>query len=98
VKRDRFAILSKANTIMINDIETNEVTKAITPPYPIDDLFSAHTDTLILRSEDKLTLYDVQQERIINVLKLPHVKFVIRSGSSKDSMMAVICRGAVVRP
>lgn len=81
---------------MISDIENNEVTKVITPPHPIDDLFSAHTDTLILRSEDKLTLYDVQQERILNVLKLPHVKTVVRAGPSKDSMIAVICRGAVV--
>lgn len=81
---------------MINDIESNEVTKVITPPHPIDDLFSAYTDTLLLRSEDKLTLYDVQQERVLNILKLPHVKCVVRAGVSKDSMMAIICRGAVV--
>eukprot|EP01126_Amoeba_proteus_P014194 TRINITY_DN1615_c0_g1_i9.p1 TRINITY_DN1615_c0_g1~~TRINITY_DN1615_c0_g1_i9.p1 ORF type:complete len:995 (+),score=208.01 TRINITY_DN1615_c0_g1_i9:2205-5189(+) len=96
LKRDRFAVLTKTNHIFINNLNTNESIKSFSCPHPADDVFSAHTDMLLIRSEDRLSLLDVQQVRIVNQLKLAGVKSVVWSGTTKDSLVAIICRGAIV--
>jgi len=62
INRNRFAVLDKSNIIYFKDIN-NESKKKITPPHAVDNIFSAAVDTLLLRSDDRITLYDTVQER-----------------------------------
>jgi hypothetical protein len=52
----------------------------------------------LLRADDKITLFDVQQERILGQLKVPHVKEVVwdNSGANTSGLLALICKGSVV--
>jgi len=76
--RNRFAILDKNRQIMISDL-TNEKRKSISPPNPsTDKLFSAGiSGRLLLRSDDRITLFEPQSRRILSELQIPRVKYVI---------------------
>lgn len=61
VARNRFAVLDKTNNILIKDLK-NEVTKKIAPPHGGSDmLFAAGTGQLLIRADDTLSLFDLQQ-------------------------------------
>lgn len=95
IKHNRFAFLDKSNVIHIKDL-ANETTKKLTPPYSIDNMFAAATDLILIRSEDKIALYDVVQEKpTAYELKLAHVKDAVWSKSSPP-LVAFICRTGVV--
>lgn len=64
-------------------------------------MFAASTDLLLIRSEDRVALYDVVQEKPTPYeAKIPHVKDAIwsRPGTgSSPPLVAFICRTGVVR-
>ncbi len=60
VKRQRFAALVKSTLVHVL-APNGEVVKKITTPHAVDALLSAPLDCLLLRSDDKVTLFDVQQ-------------------------------------
>src|SRR5690606_3609120 len=48
-----------------------EVVKKVTPPHSVDALLSAPVDCLLLRSDERVSLDDVQQERVLAEMKVP---------------------------
>lgn len=87
------------NTLIHILAPNGEVVKKITPPHSVDALLSAPVDCLFLRSEDRVTLYDVQQERSLADMKLSHVKAAYWQEAAlgpDGPYVALLCRGAVV--
>lgn len=80
VARQRFAVLDKNRQILVKNFQ-NEVTKKCAPPYASTDyLFTAGTGSLLLRSEDRITLFDIQQRKAMAELNTPGViKYVVWS-------------------
>lgn len=78
IARNRFAVLDKAHSeILIKNLR-NEVTKKCTPAVPsLDAIFFAGTGSLLLRSEDRVALFDVQQRVVTAELSTPFVKYVV---------------------
>jgi len=76
--RNRFAVLDKNRQIIISDL-TNEKRKSISPPNPsTDKLFGAGiSGRLLLRSDDRITLFEPQSRRVLSELQIPRVKYVI---------------------
>eukprot|EP01128_Nolandella_sp_AFSM9_P008559 TRINITY_DN5258_c0_g1_i1.p1 TRINITY_DN5258_c0_g1~~TRINITY_DN5258_c0_g1_i1.p1 ORF type:complete len:1293 (+),score=283.65 TRINITY_DN5258_c0_g1_i1:54-3881(+) len=99
VKRSRIALLGKANVIHVVDL-SGEVVKQITPPIAVTKLLPAPTDCLLMRGEDKVVLYDVQQERVLAEMKVSGVISAIwqehASENSSGPMVALIARGSVI--
>jgi len=61
VARNRFAVLDRTHTIIIKNLK-NEITKKVQVPA-VDEMFYAGTGSLLLRTPEGMTLYDVQQKR-----------------------------------
>lgn len=76
--RNRFAVLDKNRQIVINDL-ANEKRKSISPPNPgTDKLFVAGiSGRLLLRSDDRVTLFEPQSRRVLSELQIPRVKYVV---------------------
>ena len=70
-------MLDKSRQILIKNLK-NEVTKKLSPPHATTDLiFYAGTGMLLCRSEDKMTLFDLQQKRAMGEMTCPGVKYVV---------------------
>lgn len=79
VARQRFAVLDKNRQILIKNFQ-NEVTKKCVPTHPSTDfLFPAGTGSVLLRSEERITLYDIQQRKSMAELTTPIIKYVVWS-------------------
>ncbi|KAJ1346487.1 hypothetical protein KIN20_001277 [Parelaphostrongylus tenuis] len=78
VARNRFAVLDKNHQISLRDLANKEVRK-IEMNIPVDDLFYAGTGVLLLRNDDGLQLFDVQQKRVMAHVKANKVRYVIWS-------------------
>lgn len=87
VARNRFAVLDKTKAIMVKDMN-NEVTKTFNPPHlSADKLFYCGTGQLLIRSEEHLNLYDLQQKKSIAELDAVAIKRCL--WSSDSSYLAV---------
>ena len=95
VARNRFAVLDKSShQILVKNLR-NEVTKKCQPPDGnTDAIFYAGTGTLLCRSEDRMTLYDVQQRTAMAELATPYVKYVCWSGDM--ALVAMLSKHAIV--
>eukprot|EP00741_Cyanophora_paradoxa_P009442 tig00000144_g9146.t1 len=94
VARNRFAVLDKHHQILIKDLK-NEVTKKLSPPHVTTDmLFYAGTGALLLRSEEKMTLFDIQQRKAIGELGTPAIKYVVWSPDM--SFVALLGKHAII--
>ncbi len=86
---------------MVHIIATNgEISKAFPPPTVADAILSAPPDCLLFRSDDRVTLYDVQQELTLGELKMKNVKAAIWQDATSVShpegpLVALLCRGIV---
>ena len=79
VARQRFAVLDKNRQILIKNFQ-NEVTKKCPPPHPsCDMLFAAGTGSLLCRSEERISLFDIQQRKAVGEVSGPAVKYVVWS-------------------
>jgi len=96
VKRDRFAVLDyKSQTILLNNLQ-NRTTKTITKiPMGTDYIFSAGISTLLLRTEDKIHLFDVRQERTLAEISASNIKFVFFS-EGKNGHVALMGRDVII--
>ena len=78
--RNRFAVLDKNRQLLIKNF-SNEVTKKIAPPHPSTDMmfFGGTAGRLLLRSEDKVTLFETQSRRTIGELQTAsqRIKYVV---------------------
>ena len=94
VARNRFAVLDKQHQILVKDLR-NETSKQIAPPHPTADyLFAATPGCCLIRSEEKVTLFDVQQRKSMGELTTPLVKFVV--WSSDMSRVALLSKHAII--
>ena len=94
VARQRFAVLDKNRQILIKNF-ANEVTKKCSPPHAsTDHLFMAGTGSLLLRSEERVTLFDIQQRKAIAELNTPVVKYVVWSHDM--SRVALLSKHGIV--
>jgi coatomer protein complex subunit alpha (xenin) len=78
IARDRFVVLDKSRQLLVKNFQ-NEVIKRSTPPLGgVDGLFYAGTSgRVILRSEDRLMLYDQQARKVLHEIQVPRVKYVV---------------------
>ena len=70
--------------------------KKISPPHPTTDLlFSGGiAGRLLIRAEDKLTLFDVQSRRQLGEVIAPRVKYVVWNSDAK--FVALLCKHAII--
>merc|ERR1719399_1882753 len=93
VARQRFAVLDKNRQILIKNFQ-NEVTKKCAPPHPSTDwLFPAGTGSLLLRSDERISLFDIQQRKAIAEVSCPAIKYVV--WSHDQSHVALISKHAI---
>lgn len=93
--RDRFAVLDKSRQLLIKNFQ-NEVVKRSTPPLTgLDGLFFAGTSgRLLLKSEDRVVLFDLQARKTVAELQIARVKYVVWN---KDySMVALVSKHQLV--
>jgi coatomer subunit alpha len=76
VARNRFATLDKSHQLSIRDLQ-NQESRKIDYSGPIDDIFYAGTGLLLLKNPDSVSIYDVQQKRILVSLKVSKVSLKI---------------------
>jgi len=95
VARQRFAVLDKNRQILVKNFQ-NEVTKKCAPPHPsTDQLFAAGTGSLLLRSEERISLYDIQQRKALADVSVGSVvKYVV--WSHDGAHVALICKHTIV--
>ena len=95
IARNRFAVLDKAHSeILIKNLR-NEVTKKCTPQVPsLDAIFFAGTGSLLLRSDDRVALFDVQQRTVTAELATPFVKYVVWNADM--SQVALLSKHTVI--
>ncbi|XP_060529873.1 coatomer subunit alpha [Cylas formicarius] len=77
VARNRFAVLDRSHQLVIKNLK-NEVTKKVQTP-PCDEIFYAGTGMLLLRDAEHVTLFDVQQKRILSQVKINKCRYVVWS-------------------
>eukprot|EP01041_Mallomonas_annulata_P007740 gene7740-15829_t len=95
IARDRFVVLDKNRQLLIKNFQ-NEVVKKVNPPLAgVDSLFNAGTSgRLILKSEEKLMLFDQQARKVISEVQVPRVKYIVWN---KDySMVALISKHQII--
>ena len=95
VARQRFAVLDKNKQILIKNFQ-NEVTKKVQPPHAsTDSIYPAGTGCLLLRSEERVTLFDVQQRKAMAELNVPGtLKYII--WSHDQSRVALLSKHGIV--
>lgn len=79
VARNRFAVMDKSHQVVIKNL-ANEVTKKVATPS-CDELFYAGTGMLLLRDADGVSLFDVQQKRVLGQARISKCRYVVWSGS-----------------
>eukprot|EP00035_Acanthoeca_spectabilis_P020209 m.431665 g.431665 ORF g.431665 m.431665 type:complete len:1324 (+) comp17334_c0_seq1:16-3987(+) len=79
VARNRFAALDKYGAVSIKNLKNETVKKLpIAGPTP-ERLFFAGTGSLLIGSEESISMLDVQQRRVMATLNAPKVKYVVWS-------------------
>lgn len=81
VTRNRFAVLDKSKTSIFIKNFQNEILKKFVPPTgSADGIFFAGTvGRVLLKQEEKMTLYETQSHRVLAEVVAPRVKYVIWS-------------------
>jgi coatomer protein complex subunit alpha (xenin) len=95
IARDRFVVLDKSKQLLVKNFQ-NEVIKRYTPAIAgLDNLFYCGTSgRAILKSDDRVVLYDFQARKNIAELQVPRVKYVI--WNQDYSMVALISKHQIV--
>lgn len=75
VARNRFAVMDKSHQVVIKNMQ-NEVMKKVATP-PCDELFYAGTGMLLLRDNDGVSLFDVQQKRVLGTARISKCRYVV---------------------
>ena len=80
VARNRFAVLDPAsNAILVKNLQ-NETTKRVPSPCgKTDAIHYGGTGTIIVKGDDKVVLFDIQQRLVVAEASVPGVKYVVWS-------------------
>ena len=95
VARDKFAVLDKSRQLLIKNFQ-NEVVKKSSPPLAgIDGLFFAGTSgRILMKSEDRVLLFDQQARKTVAELQVPRIKYVV--WNADYSLVALISKHQLV--
>ncbi|KYQ93446.1 WD40 repeat-containing protein [Tieghemostelium lacteum] len=92
ISRDRFAVIEKSN-LVIRNLENEEVKKCQFS-FPIDWIFPATVGNVLIQSEDKVYMFDIQQKKTLHELTIHGIRYVIWS---KDyQFVAFLSRDSIV--
>jgi coatomer protein complex subunit alpha (xenin) len=99
VARNRFAVLDKNRQILIKNFQ-NEVTKKIVvppPTSPTDYMFFAGTvGRLLLRSEDKISLFENQSRRVLAELQTASQRIKYAIWNDDVSLVALLGKHVII--
>ena len=95
IARDRFAVLDKSRQLLIRNFQNDTIKKVNIPLAGADGLFFSGTaGRILIKSEERIMLYDQQARKVISELQVPRVKYVIWN---KDySMIALVSKHQLV--
>ncbi len=95
IARDRFVVLDKFKSLTVRNFQNDLVKKYNCPLAGVDMIYYGGTSgRVILRTDDKLVLFDLQAQKVYGELAIPRVKYVVWN---KDySMIALISKHQVV--
>jgi coatomer protein complex subunit alpha (xenin) len=81
--RNRFAVLQHSGSIGIYNLQ-NELSKKFDPPVNTDYIFPGGNNRILLKSEEKIILYDLTARKIVDEAAVPGgVRYVIWSHSGQ---------------
>lgn len=102
VARNRFVVLERAAgglaQLVVKSLE-NEVTRTIElAEVGVDYMFPAGTGRVLLRSEDKVIMYDVQRRRVVAELATPDVvkDAIWSSQNEKTATLVLMCKDSLI--
>ena len=95
IARDRFVVLDKTRQLLIMNF-TNEVVKKVSAPISgVDGVFSTGTlGRVLLKSDDRVVLYDTQARKVISELQVSKVKYV--AWNKDNSLVAFMSKHQIV--
>ena len=95
IARDRFVVLDKYKALWVRNFQNDLVKKYSLPLANADMMYYGGTSgRVILRSDDKLMLFDLQAQKVYAELLVPRVKYAVWN---KDyTMIALISKHQVV--
>jgi len=94
VKRDRFAVLEKNKQLLTKSLDNETMKKHALPAGSCDLMWGAWAGHVLLRCEDKVCLYDLQQMKSVAEVTAPNTKYVVWSAAHK--YCALISKHAVI--
>jgi len=68
--RDRFAVLQSSGSIGIYNLQ-NELSKKVDPPCTTDYIFPGGTNRILMKSEEKIVMYDLQSRKVVDEVTIP---------------------------
>lgn len=79
ITRDRFVVLEKATRqLSIKNFQNETVKKITSPVATIDGIFFGGTNgRVLLKTDDRVILYDTQSRKVISELQASRVKYVV---------------------
>ncbi|UZJ52797.1 hypothetical protein CBS101457_002117 [Exobasidium rhododendri] len=95
VARNRLAVLQKTSqTIEIRDL-SNTITKTIPcpPASTVSDIFFGGTASVLLSTATGVTLFDIQQQKVLAEITCPPVKYVV--WSADGAMVALLSKHTI---
>lgn len=94
--KTRFAVLDRQTRQIVVKNMNNETTKRVPPPQAtVDCLFDGGASgRVLLRSDDRAVLFEVQSRRVLGEIAAPKLKSVI--WSPDGSKVALLCKYGVV--
>lgn len=95
IARDRFIVLDKSRQLLVKNFQ-NEVIKRTTPPLTgVDGLFFGGSNgRILLKSEDRVILFDQQARKTIAELQAPRIKYIV--WNHDYSMVALISKHQLI--
>jgi len=68
--RNRFAVLQQSGSIGIYNLQ-NELSKKFDPPVATDYIFQGGNNRILLKSEDKIVMYDLTARKVVDEVTVP---------------------------
>lgn len=68
--RNKFAVLQTSGSIGIYNLQ-NELSKKFEPPCPTDHIFPGGSNRLLLKNEEKIVMYELNNRKVIDEVTVP---------------------------
>lgn len=93
VGRTKFAVLEKGGNVVVRNLD-NEVTKKLSVADNPDMIYQAVTGRVLLRTPDRVHLFDLQQGKIISSISASNVRYTVWSPDM--SKVAILSKHVVI--